>query len=169
MAVAVAGEVQAVVCLEVIQTAEYLGPSSVLRVVEDATMEEGIRRVARGAGVTGFCGFDFMVDSATGKPLMIEMNLRPTQLVHLPLGPGKDLVAAFLRGVMGLELGDRPAATEGDLIALFPQEVRRDEGSEWLQRAYHDVPWESAELIRVSLKNKVPKLVREDARYRSSR
>lgn len=168
MAVAVGGDLRAVVCLEVLQTAEYLGPSSVLRVVEDEAMVDGIRRVVRGAGVTGFCGFDFMVDSTTARPLMIEMNLRPTQLVHLPLGPGRDLVAAFLREVLGMPVADRPAATTGDLIALFPQELNRSPSSEWLDRAFHDVPWNAPELIRVATK-KVPQRLRSDPRWTGGR
>jgi hypothetical protein len=38
--------------------------------------------------------------------------------------------------------------TENDTIALFPQEWARDPKSEFLQSAYHDVPWEESELIR---------------------
>lgn len=164
MAVAIRGEVKALVCLEVLQAAEYLGPSSVLRIVDDPAMEQAIRRVAHGAGVSGFCGFDFMIEESTGTPLLIEMNLRPTQLVHLPLGPGKDLVAAYLRGMLYLEVDDRPAQTEGDLIALFPQEVLRDANSPWLRDAYLDVPWDSPSLIRTVLR-KVPPAIANDARF----
>lgn len=165
MAVAVAGELRAAVCLEVIQTAEYLGPSSVLRIVEDETMMEAIRSVAKGANVSGFCGFDFIVDEATGTPLLIEMNLRPTQLAHLPLGPGRDLVAAYLRGMLGLNVEDRPAATAQDLIALFPQELLRDADSEWTLKAYHDVPWDVPELVREALDRNVPEVIAADKRY----
>jgi biotin carboxylase len=169
LAVAIDGEVKAAVCLEVIQTAEHLGPSSVLRVVEDETMMESIHRVAKGAGVSGFCGFDFMVDPTTGTPLLIEMNLRPTQLVHLPLGPGRDLIAAYLRGMLGLEVEDRPAATDQEFIALFPQELVRDPNSGWVQKAFLDVPWNAPDLVRVALKGKVPEVISGDARYSAAR
>jgi len=165
LAVAIDGELKAAVCLEVVQTSEYLGPSSVLRVVEDEIMMESMRLVTRGANISGFCGFDFMVDEATGTPLLIEMNLRPTQLVHLPLGPGRDLVAAHLRGMLGLNVEDRPAATDRDTIALFPHELHRDPRSEWVGKAFHDVPWDAPELIRVALKKKVPQVIAGDARY----
>jgi hypothetical protein len=169
MAVAIEGELKAVVCLEVVQTAEYLGPSSVLRIVDDAAMVDAIRRVAKGANLSGFCGFDFIVDDVTGTPLLIEMNLRPTQLVHLPLGPGRDLIAAYLRGMLGLEIEDRPAATDQELIALFPQEVERDPHSEWARNAYLDVPWSAPELVRAALNGKVPRVIAEDVRYSASR
>ena len=174
MAVCREGTVLAWVCLEVVEHWKDRGPSSVVRVIEDRVMEEAMRKVARRLGVSGFCGFDFMVEEG-GTPLLIEMNPRPTQLVHLALGPGRDLVAAYVREVLGRsEVGDRSKVKEGPgqgetVIAVFPQEVQRDAESEWLKpelgKAFHDVPWESAELVRRAL-GRVPRVITEDARWR---
>ncbi|MES2393705.1 MAG: hypothetical protein V4555_18855 [Acidobacteriota bacterium] len=164
MAMTQDGKLLAFVCLEVVQASAARGPASVLRVIEDATMEAAMRTVVAEVGVSGFCGFDFMVDGE--KPLLIEMNLRPTQLAHLPLGPGKDLVAAYVRAIVGVDVADRPAATEGGLIALFPQEVKRDAASHWLREGYHDVPWGQERLVRAVLKGKVPGVIGGDGRWK---
>jgi len=147
------GEVLASECMEVVRTWAVRGPSSVLRVVWDEGMDSAMRRIVRRLGVSGFCGFDFMVEEGNGKLLLIEMNLRPTQMAHLPLGSGRDLVAAYVREVLGVEgVADRAAATSRNLIALFPQELQRDPESEYLLQAYHDVPWNMPGLIELALK-----------------
>lgn len=152
MAVCRQGQVLACVCLEVVCTWCVRGPSSVLRVVRDLPMEDAITKLVHSLGLSGICGFDFMKATADGPSLLIEMNPRPTQLVHLPLGPGRDLVAAYLRGVLGLDgIADRPAVTDGDLIALFPQELQRDPHSDMLSQAFHDVPWGEPALMQRAL------------------
>jgi len=163
MAVAHRGDLQAFVCFEVAQASKFCGPSTVLRVVDDPAMEAAMRAVLRRMGATGFCGFDFMLNDA-GEPLLIEMNSRPTQLAHLPLGPGRDLVAAYVRSVLGRETPDRTAA-DGTLIALYPQELVRDAQSPLLAGAYHDVPWESPALVRYAL-DPLPEVITNDARWR---
>ena len=157
MAVCRDGEVLGCECMEVVRTWVARGPSSVLRVVRDEEMESAMRRMVKRLGVSGFCGFDFIVEpkngeEGSGKLLLIEVNLRPTQMVHLPLGTGRDLVAAYVREVLGVEgVQDRVAATSGELIALFPQELQRDPESEFAAQGYHDVPWKMPRLIELAL------------------
>lgn len=166
MAVCHRGEVIASVCLEVAKTWQVRGPSSVLRVVKDEAMENAMRHVAHRLHLSGFCGFDFMVPADSGQSLLIEMNPRPTQTAHLALGVGHDLVAGYVRGVLGkTELPDRPAVSNGELIALFPQELVRDAKSELILEAYHDVPWESPELMKRAL-NPLPEVITGDPRWR---
>ena len=166
MAVCREGKMAAFVCLEVVANWCERGPSSVVRVIEDAVMERAMRRVSARLGVSGFCGFDFIVEPESGTPLLIEMNPRPTQLVHLPLGVGRDLAAAYVREILGRrEVKDRASVTEKELIAVFPQELQRDPGGREAEGAFHDVPWESPRLIRRALKA-VPARLTEDARWR---
>ena len=168
MSVCHEGTVLTSVCLEVMQNWSTRGPSSVLRVVQDDAMDDTMRKVAAALGVTGFCGFDFMVEEVTGKRLLIEINPRPTQLVHLPLGPGRDLIATYLRAVANVHVADRPAVTENDTIAPFPQELQRDPKSELLRQVFHDVPWSEPGLIRRALKV-VPEVLTGDERWEKSR
>ena len=160
MAVCVRGNLLASACLEVVESWCERGPSSVVRVVEDVSITHAMRRVAAKLGVTGFCGFDFMVDGRSGENLLIEMNPRPTQLVHLSLGPGRDLVAAYARGVLGLKVQDREGSS-GECIALFPLALERGRVP---AEAFHDVPWECPALVRHAL-GRVPATITEDTRW----
>jgi hypothetical protein len=152
MAVAYNGNLLALQCFEVVHTWKERGPSSVLKRVDDESMEFAARTLVRRQKYTGFCGFDFIVDPTSGVPLLLECNVRPTQLAHLPLGPGRDLVAAYVRAIVGTEVCDRPAATSRELIALFPQELQRDPESPVFGEAFHDVPWESPALLYRALR-----------------
>ena len=161
MAVAHQGDLKAFVCFEVAQTSKHLGPSTVLRIVDDPVMVAAMRAVLRRLGATGFCGFDFMLSDA-GVPLLIEMNSRPTQLAHLALGLGRDLVAAYVRTVLGRDVHDCASAAQSDLIALYPQELVRDPQSAVLAEAHHDVPWESPALVRYALQP-LPEAITKDS------
>lgn len=164
MAVCLRGELLASVCLEVSKTWQARGPSSVLRIVRDEGMERAMKLVARRLRISGLCGFDFVLPHATNQALLIEMNPRPTQTAHLALGPGRDLMAAFARGMLGLDVKDRPSMTTGDTVALFPQELIRDPNSELIENAYHDVPWESPSLVRRAMKP-LPAAITKDPRW----
>lgn len=144
------GELLAANVFEVVHTWCVRGPSSVLRVVENPAMLEAARTLVRRVNYSGLCGFDFIF-SPDGTPLLLEMNARPTQVAHLPLGKGRDLVAAYLSAATGRTFAERPAATDNPLIALFPQELQRDPESPMLTKAYHDVPDEPV-LVRFGLK-----------------
>ncbi len=83
---------------------------------------------------------------------MIEMNPRPTQLAHLQLGVGRDLVTAWVGAASGRTVRSRPSVTQKDLLAVFPHELHRDPSSPMLQEAYHDVPWSEAALVLSCMK-----------------
>ena len=167
MAVCVEGRVLAAVCLQVEEIGYPNGPASKLRVVEDSAMQEAMRRLASTLGISGFCGFDFMLDERTGEPHLLEMNMRPTQLAHLSLGPGRDLCAALMRELLGYATAvDRPTPVKGDLIATFPQHIQYDPTGSRLGSAFHDVPWHAPELVRRSVApGALPTAVTSDPRW----
>jgi biotin carboxylase len=165
MAACLNGRVLASVCFDVMQTWVERGPSSVVRAVDDAVMQRTVESIAGELKLSGFVGFDFMQDEASGERLLIEMNPRPTQTVHLSFGVGSDLVAAYARGLAGVETKDRPSVSTSGLVAVFPHELQRDENSETLRTAYFDVPWGEPALIRRALKT-LPALITNDPRWK---
>jgi biotin carboxylase len=144
------GEVVASLCAEVVMTRAASRNASVLRIIDNREMLETARRVVRLAGISGFCGLDFILEEGTELPCLIEINPRATQINHLALGPGRDLVAALCARAAGEPVAERPAVSERDTIALFPHEWHRDPESPYLRTAYHDVPWEEPELVRLN-------------------
>ena len=165
MAVAHRGRMLASVEFEVMQFTHDRGPSSAVRIIDDPEMATAMSKLIARLGISGFCGFDFMIEPETGRSLVIEMNARPTQLAHFAGGPGKDLVAAYVREVVGLSSAqDRPAATEQPVIALFPQELERDANSPLLREAHHDVPWDTPALAEYALRRARTRLTLADLR-----
>jgi hypothetical protein len=143
------GAVLASLHFEVVSKRDAAGPSSVVRLIEHAEMSAAVETMVRRLNLSGLHGFDFMLEAHTGYAHLIEINPRATQVGHLTLGAGRDLPAALYAALSGAELRTAPKITENDTIALFPQEWIRDPDSPFLQSAYHDVPWNEPELLRV--------------------
>jgi len=81
-AASVDGRVQALVCLEVVQTSDVCGPAAVVRIIDHPQMAEAARQLIHRFGLTGFCGFDFMIEENSNAQLL-EMNARITPTAHL--------------------------------------------------------------------------------------
>jgi len=142
------GEILAATAVETVRLQSTLGASTVVRVVEGAQMKAVARAVVRHLGLSGMCGFDFMLDDASGAAHLIEINPRATQVNHLRLGTGHDLPAALRLALEGLPQPVPAPVAEVD-IALFPQEWLRDRKSpHLLATGYDDVPYEEPELLR---------------------
>lgn len=143
------GRVLATIHADVLETLHANGPATVLRRTESPAMEQAAIRLAEHFGLSGLHGLDFVRDG-DGKPHLIEINPRATQSGAFAFGPGHDLAAA-LAGAMGQGARTRPLLTENPIIALFPQEWRRDANSAWFHTAYPDVPWDDPEVLRACL------------------
>jgi hypothetical protein len=146
------GEVLAAIAVEVVNAESDTGPSTVVRVVDNREMIEAARKVVEALGMSGLVGFDFMIETATGIPYMIEMNPRNTPICHVRLGVGRDLVEALLARVAGREPREYPPVTPQDLIVFFPHTWQADPTNAFLHIGYHDVPWEEPALVRELVK-----------------
>jgi ATP-grasp domain len=142
------GNVLAALHFEVANKKHSTGHATVIRMIEHTEMTRAVETMVSRLKLSGIHGFDFMLEEKTGNAYLIEINPRSTQVGHLPLGPEHDLPAALLAAITAKPVHAAPAVTENDTIALFPQEWTRDPASPFLQSAYHDVPWDEAELLR---------------------
>lgn len=137
---------------EVLRKSNAAGHATVVRLIENAEMASAAEKVVRRMGLSGLCGFDFMLEADTGTAYLIEINPRATQVGHLTLGAGRDLPAALYGAVTGHPIRPAPAVTENPTIALFPHEWARDPQSEFLRTGYHDVPWSEPELVHACIR-----------------
>lgn len=142
------GQVLASLTMQVVNVGYEFGPSTVLRCITNPQMDRTAEILASRLNLSGFYGLDFILEEQTGIPWLLELNCRATQIPHLALGPGHDLPAAAFAAFTGLPMCPRPAVTREQTIALFPQEWKRDPASPLIRTSYHDVPWESPELVR---------------------
>jgi len=145
------GTVLASLHFEVLRKFSAAGHATVVRLIENAEMSTAIEKVVHRMGLSGLCGFDFMLEASTGNAYLIEINPRATQVGHITLGAGRDLPAALYSAISGYPSRVSPAVTENDTIALFPHEWARDPRSEFLRSGYHDVPWDTPELVHACI------------------
>jgi hypothetical protein len=143
------GEVLAAICVESVSTVSATGPSTVARIIDNPEMLDTARRVVAALSLTGMIGLDFMIEATTGAAYLIEMNPRVTPICAVPLGHGRDLTEALVARLAGRAPRQRPAKTDRDILAFFPDTWQVDPSNEVLNTGYHDVPWEQAELVRI--------------------
>jgi len=148
------GEVLASLHFEVIKKRDSTGPSTVLRLIDNAEMATAVEKIVHRMKLSGMHGFDFMLEPKEGNAYLIEINPRATQVGHLTLGPGRDLPAGLFAAVTGEAVREAPKVSDKDTIALFPQEWLRDPTSAFLQSGFHDVPWEEPDFIRECIRRR---------------
>lgn len=145
------GTVLANLHFEVLRKCNAAGHATVVRLIDHAEISTAVEKIVRRMGLSGLCGFDFMLEASTGNAFLIEINPRATQVGHITLGAGHDLPAALYGAVSGQASHVSPAVTANDTIALFPHEWARDPKSEFLRTGYHDVPWGTPELVHACI------------------
>ena len=134
------GEVLAGLSVEALETTDATGPATVIRVIDSLEMSDAAARMVRHLGLSGFVGFDFMLEAATGRAYLIEMNGRPTQICHLALDADSDMIGALAARLPTVALRRTIPNIDRLTVALFPQESWRDPDSGYLTSAFHDVP-----------------------------
>jgi carbamoylphosphate synthase large subunit len=144
------GKVLAGIGVEVVSSEGSTGPATVVRVVENPEMMVCADRITRRLGLSGFFGFDFMIESGTGQACLIEMNPRCTPVCHLQLGKGRDMVAALYAQLSSEPYVDTPPVTLNELIAYFPQEAGAN--LEFQHSSFQDVPQGEPELVQELLR-----------------
>ncbi len=146
------GEVLASIDVEVLQTSKPRGPATIVRLCRNDDRLQAVKKIVRKLGFTGLCGFDFMMDAATGEPYLIEMNARATQTCSLSLAPDGALIASFCSAFTGQPFADPPLHLAGDTIALFPMAWQADTSCDLFQSSYLDLPIGEPELIARGMK-----------------
>jgi len=144
------GKVLAGIAVEVIKSCGVTGPATVVQIVSGSEMMAAAEKIARRLGMSGFFGLDFMIEKDTGSVYLIEMNPRCTPPCSLPLGDGRNLVAAIWAQLTGQPLPSNQPAIGQSIIAYFPQAVERADNvsdPNLNDSIHHDIPEGEPELI----------------------
>lgn len=140
------GKVLAGISVEAREVMGEFGPASVVKLIDHPEMTIAAEHMVRRLGLSGFVGFDFVLDSSN-QAWMIELNSRVTPICHFRLADGTDLAGSLYTELTGLRPRSTPATIGGELIALFPNEVVRSPSGVYLQSCEHDVPWNEPEMV----------------------
>jgi hypothetical protein len=150
------GEVLACTCVEVLHARTAVGASTVVRRIDNQLMAESAALLVRELGLSGLCGFDFLIDDATGAVHLLECNARATPLCHLDFGPGQDPLAALMRHVFRGRVSEADRRVSSDTVAFFPQFWLLEPASPLFKTCHHDVPWSEPDLVRELVKTPWP-------------
>ncbi|WP_198030077.1 ATP-grasp domain-containing protein [Bradyrhizobium sp. Tv2a-2] len=142
------GDVLASTAVEVLQRSSDFGVATVVRRVKGEPMIAAARSITKHLQLSGFFGFDFVLDQCKPQANLIEINPRATQINHFPSYDSPDLPSALFGAICNKEVLSSSDRWSTDEVALFPNEWNRDPASEWLSKAIHDVPFEEPELVR---------------------
>ena len=138
------GKVLGVLSVEVLLADGPTGAALVVRRVRDERMAHCAQVLAEHLGLSGFYGLDFIIEAGTGKPYLIEMNPRCTQIGHLAFTDLASLAASF-----SAALGSSPARAGPearllapvDRLALYPTALRvADEHRHLVDSSVLDAP-----------------------------
>jgi hypothetical protein len=157
------GKVLAGISVEAVEVTHERGPASVVRLIDHPEMATASERMVKGLHLSGFVGFDFMIDSAN-EAWLLEINPRVTPICHFALADGTNLAGALFTQMKKQLPRSRPAPIDRDLIALFPNAIARSPSSDYLLSCQHDVPWEEPDLVRGALNQIRRTQIRRQAR-----
>ena len=140
------GEMLAGIAVEVVSADGTTSPACVVRVVDSPEMLQSAERIARRLKLSGFFGLDFMIDSSSGVPYLVEMNPRCTPVCHLQLGGGRDMTGALAAQLAARPYVAAPPVTNNNLVAYFPQAWHGDR--QLLESSFQDIPQNEPDLVR---------------------
>ena len=143
------GEVVDGFSLVAVETSSENGPASVVRVTDNPEMAAAADVLAKELRLNGLVGFDFVV-ADSGEAYFLEINARATPAATLSVASSPDLLGLLLQTVTRSS-GAPARSAAGDTIALFPDEMLRDETSPFLEIAHHDVPADEPGLVEFGL------------------
>jgi hypothetical protein len=147
MAACFNGAVVALVSVEVLAADGPTGAAMIVRRVHNERMERAAQLLADALQLSGFFGLDFMLETDTGTPYLIEMNPRCTQLGHLEFADQGSLAGAFSAHLRGEAPPPADNPVPFDTIALFPQGIKALRGgSRYRDGSYLDLPRDAPDL-----------------------
>lgn len=132
------------------------GPSTIVRLVQRPDFLAGVRRLARKLGLTGFYGIDFMVEEATNRAFLIEMNPRVTPLSNIRLELGRDLIGAAATVMTGKDCPSQRMTSKRNLVAHFPSTWTWNRDDVRLVECFQEIPWSEPNLMKEMLRPSWP-------------
>ncbi len=142
------GELLSMMSVVVVASEGPTGAATIVRVMQNEDMRNAAELIVSKLKLTGFYGLDFILESGTGVPYLIEMNPRCTQLGHIELPAEGSLAGAFSAALRGEPRPGSQNPLRQETIALFPQALAGGETCRpYIDASYHDLPSEEPQLM----------------------
>ena len=141
------GRLLSMVSVVVVVAQGPTGAAAVVRVIQNESMQRAAELVVSRLQLTGFYGLDYILESGTGTPFLIELNPRCTQLGHLELEGKGSLAGCLSAALRGEPSPEAQNPVSSNIIALFPQALAAGGACRpYIDAGYHDVPSEEPRL-----------------------
>lgn len=142
------GELLSMVSVAVVASEGPTGAATIVRLIQNESMKKAAKLVTSRLKLSGFYGLDFILQSGTDMPYLIEMNPRCTQLGHIEFTSEGCLAGVFSDFLRGEPLRLARAPISGEKIALFPQSLTAGEACRrHIDESYLDLPSEEPRLL----------------------
>ncbi len=135
------GSILAGISVEAVQTESQFGPTTLAKILDHAELAEAAERIVASQKLSGFLGFDFILDHAN-QAWFLEMNPRATPTCHLRFG-APSLPASLFATVTGEQPRNDAREVPQDTIAVFPNRVSQQSSYSY----FDDAPEEEPEFI----------------------
>jgi Carbamoyl-phosphate synthase L chain, ATP binding domain len=142
------GEILGSISLDVLRVWRPKGPSVLVELTRNDDMLYAARTMIRKLNLSGLCGFDFIIEHATNRTYLIEMNARATQACHLSYGAPRDLIPSLVSAVAMRPLPILNEAPRRGIISLFPLAWHSGIPKEVLDSTLQDIPREEPQLVK---------------------
>ena len=116
------GRVISGISVEALATSHPFGPTAVANVINNGEMETASRKIVNKLALTGFLGFDFVLDHEN-KAWLLEMNPRATPTCHLYV-QAPSLPASLFFATTGMEPVNEIQPLQHKTVALFPNDLK---------------------------------------------
>jgi len=128
-------------------------PGTVVRYHDNPALRDFAARLVEAFGMTGLFTSEYIIETSTGLPYLIEINRRISPGTHFGAVMNVDLCAAFHAAMHGVASPTRSRLDAGEerIFVQFPAEWLRNPQSPWLRRHPVDVPWDDPELLDAML------------------
>ena len=145
------GRVIAGVTVKALKTKPDNGPATVVETFQHEQIKADVARLVAALGLSGFAGFDFMLDH-DDRAWLIELNPRVTPAACLFSPSVSPLVSALSQSLRQADVALADPAPD-QRVVMFPQEFERDPDSALLSTPEHYVPWDSPAFVKACLEN----------------
>lgn len=135
------GRILAGISVEALETLSQFGPTTLAQILDHAELAEAAEKIVASQKLSGFLGFDFMLDHAN-RAWLLEMNPRATPTCHLRF-KAPSLPSSLFLAVTGEQPDSDIREVSQDTIALFPNRVSQ----QYLHPYFDDVPDEEPKFI----------------------
>ena len=142
------GKVLSLASVEVLASEGVTGAAFLVRAVESDRFFRDAEVLAERLHLTGFYGFDYVIEKSTRVPYLIEVNPRCTQLGHLPLAGGRDLAAFLCEKLTGAPIEPHNFSAPPRIVGLYPHAARWSGQCSFPEGVYYDIPQNQPRLLR---------------------